>query len=57
MYFVFSLLHLRVPFIVLGFGYLLSVAVFVAEFIGKWLSKRRTVTVIKHETPPFPFLH
>jgi hypothetical protein len=57
MYFVFSLTHLRVAFIVLGFGYLLSVAVFVAELICMWLSKRRTVTDNKHETPPYPFLH
>jgi hypothetical protein len=45
-YFVFSLSHLRVAFIALGFGYVLSVAVFVAELICNWLSKRRTVTVI-----------
>jgi hypothetical protein len=32
-YFVFSLAHLRVAFIVLGFGYVLIVAVFVAELI------------------------
>jgi hypothetical protein len=57
MYFVFSLAHLRVAFIVLGFGYVLSVAVFVAELICKWFSKRRTVTFNKYETPPFPFLH
>jgi hypothetical protein len=57
MYFVFSLTHVRVEFIVLGFGYVLSVAVFVAEFICKWFFKRRTVTVRNYETPPFPFLH
>lgn len=57
MYFVFALIHLRVVFIVLGFGHVLSVAVFVAELICKWLSKRRRVTVEKHETAPFPFLH
>jgi hypothetical protein len=56
-YFVFSLTHLRVAFIVLGFGYVLSVAVFVAELICKWLSKRWTLTVSKHDKPPFPFLH
>jgi hypothetical protein len=56
-YFIFSLTHLRVPFIVLGFGYVFSVAVFVAELICKWLFKRRTVTDNEHETPPFPFLH
>jgi hypothetical protein len=57
MYFVFSLTHLRVVFIVLGFGHVLSVAVFVVELICKWLSKRRAVTANKHETAPFPFLH
>jgi len=57
MYFVFSLTHLRAVFVVLGFGHVLSVAVFVAESICKWFSKRRTVTVKKNETPPFPFLH
>jgi hypothetical protein len=56
-YFVFSLSHLRVAFIVLLFGHLLSVAVFVAELICNWLSKRRTVNFDKHETAPFPFLH
>jgi hypothetical protein len=56
-YFVFSLSHLRVAFIALWFGYVLSVAVFVFELICNWLSKRRTVTVKKHETPTFPFLH
>jgi hypothetical protein len=56
-YFVFSLSHLRVAFIALGFGYVLSVAVFVAELVCNWISKRRTVTVKNHETPPFPFLH
>jgi hypothetical protein len=56
-YFVFALTHLSVVFIVLGFGHVLSVAVFVAELICKWLSKRRAVTVNNHETAPFPFLH
>jgi hypothetical protein len=56
-YFVFSLTHLRVIFIILGFGYLLSVVVFVAELICKWLSKRWTVTVSKHKKLPFAFLH
>jgi hypothetical protein len=45
MYFVFALTHLRVAFVVLGFGHVLSVAVFVAELICKWLSKRWKVTV------------
>jgi Ligand-gated ion channel. len=57
MYFVFSLNHLRVVFIVLGFGHVLSFAVFVGELICNWLSKQRTVTVNKHEAAPFPFLH
>jgi hypothetical protein len=57
MYFVFALTHLRVVFVVLGFGYLLSVAGFVAELICKWLSKRWEVTVRKHETAPFHFVH
>jgi hypothetical protein len=47
-YFVFSLTHLRVAFIVLEFGYVMSVAAFVAELIFKWLTKRRTVTVNIH---------
>jgi hypothetical protein len=55
-YFVFSLSHLRVAFIALGLGYMLSVAVFVSELICNWLSKRRTVTVKKYETPPIPSL-
>lgn len=41
MYFVFSLSHLRVAFLVLGFGHVLSVILFVAELIFKWLSKDR----------------
>jgi len=45
MYFVFALTHLRVVFVVLEFGHVLSVAVFVAELICKWLSNRRRVTV------------
>jgi hypothetical protein len=57
MYFVFALTHLRVVFIVLGFGHVLSVAVFMAELICKWLSKPRTVSVDKYDTTPFPFLH
>jgi hypothetical protein len=34
MYFVFSLSHLRVAFLVLGFGYFLSAIVFLFEFFG-----------------------
>jgi hypothetical protein len=44
-YFVFTLTHLRVVFVVLRIGHVLSVAVFVAELICKWLSKRRKMTV------------
>ena len=57
MYFVFALTHLRAVFIVLGFGHVLSIAVFFAELICKWISKRRTLNVNKHETAQFPFLH
>ena len=57
MYFVFALTHLRVVFVVLGIGHVLSVAVFIAELICKWLSKRRRVTVNIYETSPFPFVH
>jgi hypothetical protein len=56
-HFAFALPHLRVVFVVLGIGHLLSVTVFVAELICSWLSKRWTVTVKKHETAPFPFVH
>jgi hypothetical protein len=56
MYFVFTLTHLGVAFLVLGFGYLLSVAVFVVELICKWISNRRTVIFNMHDTAPFPFL-
>jgi hypothetical protein len=56
-YFVFSLSHVRVALIALGFGYVLSVAVFVAELICNWLSKRQILTVKKPKTPTFSFLH
>jgi len=39
MYFVFSLSHLSPAFCVLGFGYLLSLAVFLAEVFVKWIVK------------------
>jgi len=44
LYFVFSLSHLSPAFCVLGFGYVLSSAVFLAEMFVKWISKDRTVT-------------
>jgi hypothetical protein len=56
-YFVFSLTHLRVTFMALGFGYVFCVAVFVAELICNWLSTRRTVSFEEHKTPQFPFPH
>jgi hypothetical protein len=43
MYFVFSISHMRPAFFVLGFGYLLSSVVFLAEIIVKWIAKGRTV--------------
>jgi hypothetical protein len=43
MYFVFSLSHLSPAFCVLGFGYVLSSVVFLAEIIVKWIAKDRTV--------------
>jgi hypothetical protein len=43
MYFVFSLSHLSPAFCVLGFGYVLSSVVFLAEIIIKWTAKYRTV--------------
>jgi hypothetical protein len=44
-YFVFSLSHLSPAFYVLGFGYVLSSAVFLAEIFVKWITKHRTVKV------------
>jgi len=38
-YFVFSLSHLSPAFCVLGFGYVLSLAVFLAEIFVKWIDK------------------
>jgi hypothetical protein len=43
LYFVFSLSHLSPAFCVLGFGYVLSSAVFFAEILVKWIAKDRTV--------------
>jgi hypothetical protein len=42
-YFVFSLSHLSPVFCVLGFGYVLSSAVFLAEIFVKRIAKYRTV--------------
>jgi hypothetical protein len=39
LYFVFSLSHLSPAFCVLGFGYLLSSAVFLAEIFVSWIAK------------------
>jgi len=39
MYFVFSISHLSPAFCVLGFGYLLSSAAFLAEIFAKWIAK------------------
>jgi hypothetical protein len=39
LYFVFSLSHLSPAFCVLGFGYVLSSAVFLAEIFVKWIAK------------------
>jgi hypothetical protein len=39
LYFVLSLSHLSPAFCVLGFGYVLSSAVFLAEIFVKWISK------------------
>jgi len=44
LYFVFSLSHLSPAFCVLGFGYVLSLAAFLAEIFVKWIAKVRTVT-------------
>ncbi|KDR12916.1 hypothetical protein L798_12871 [Zootermopsis nevadensis] len=43
-YLVFSLYHLRVAFVVLGFGCVLSFTVFLGELIYKWYGRQRTVT-------------
>jgi hypothetical protein len=41
MYFVFSLSHLSPAFCALGFGYVLSSAVFLVEIFVKWIAKGR----------------
>jgi len=43
LYFVFSLSHLSPAFCVLGFGYVLSLAVFLAEIFVELIAKDRTV--------------
>jgi hypothetical protein len=43
LYFVFSLSHLSPAFFVLGFGYVLSSVVFLAEIFVNWIDKDRTV--------------
>jgi len=43
LYFVFSLSHFGPAFCVLGFGYVLSSAVFLTEIFVKWIVKDRTV--------------
>jgi hypothetical protein len=44
-YFVFSLSHLSPAFCVLGFDYVLSSAVFLAEIFVKWIAKRQSCEV------------
>jgi len=39
LYFVFSISHLSPAFCVLGFGYVLSSVVFVAEIYLRWIAK------------------
>lgn len=41
---VFSLSHLKVAFIVLGFGFVVSATVFLAEIFWKWCSSTETPT-------------
>jgi hypothetical protein len=43
LYVVFSLSHLSPAFCVLGFGYVLSLAVFLAEIFVKWIAMDGTV--------------
>ena len=45
LYFVFSLSHLSPAFFFLGFGYILSLAVFLAEIFVKWIVKRQNCEV------------
>jgi hypothetical protein len=48
MYFVFSLSHLKVAFLVLFFGLVLSVIVFLVELICKYHSESRKVSTSKY---------
>lgn len=57
MYFVFSLSHLKVAFLVLGFGHVLNATLFAGELIFKWLSKGQTMTVCRQVAGPFPFIN
>ena len=45
LYFVFSISHLSPAFCVLGFGYMLSSAAFLAEIFVRWISKRQNSEV------------
>ncbi|PNF26843.1 hypothetical protein B7P43_G16841 [Cryptotermes secundus] len=57
MYFVFSLSHLKVAFLVLVFGHVLSATLFLAELTFKWLYEGQTMTVCSQVTGPFPFIN
>jgi hypothetical protein len=48
MYFVFTLSHMKVAFVVLFGGFILSATVFVIELVYKCRSKAQTVTVIRY---------
>jgi hypothetical protein len=50
---VFSLSHLKVAFLVLGFGHALSATVFLAEILCKWYS----ASVCKNGVTPFSYIH
>jgi hypothetical protein len=50
---VYSLSHLKVAFLVLGFGYALCTTVFLAEIFWKWCS----ATVFWYGMTPFPYIN
>jgi hypothetical protein len=50
---VFSLSHLKVAFLVLGFGHALSATVFLAEILCKYVS----ASVTKNSVTPFSYIH
>jgi hypothetical protein len=50
---VFSLSHLKVAFLVLGFGHALSATVFLVEILCKWCS----AAVCKNGVTPFSYIH